>query len=206
MTTAAGWYDEQGRQLVVASVATARACFYIGEAVGLLGGWAVSPSSPSNVLKPQWSPVRAVFSVPVPAPVRSYGENWQIEVAGNPAQAASLQFQLNGQQYSINLGALSAPTPAAVAYTVEDTMLFRNNPAQLLTIAINTSYSFGGIELPRALQFADYYSIDDRSSTYLWSVDGGMYLRAYDRTSGEELSTGTTISDSFKLFIAGHLF
>ena len=206
MTTAAGWYDEQGRQLVVASVATARACFYIGEAVGLLGGWAVSPSSPSSVRRPQWSPVRAVLTVPIPAQIRSYGENWQVEVVGNPTQPASLQFQLNGQQYSVNLGALSAPTPAAVAYTVEDTMLFRNNPAQLLTIAINTSYSFGGIELPRALQFADYYSIDDRSSTYLWSVDEGVYLRAYDRTNREELSTGTSVSDSFKLFIAGHLF
>ena len=206
MTTAAGWYDEQGRQLVVASTASARACFYIGEAVGLLSGWAVSPSSPSSVRRPQWSPVRAVFSVPIPAPIRSYGEGWQVEVVGNPAQSASLQFQLNGQQYSINLGALSAPAPAAVSYAVQDTMLFRNNPAQLLTIAINTSYSFGGIELPRALQHADYYSIDDRSSTYLWSVDGGMYLRAYDRSTHEEISAGTSVVDSFKLFVAGHLF
>jgi len=206
MTSAAGWYDEQGRQLVVASTASARACFYIGEAVGLLSGWAVSPSSPSSVRRPQWSPIRAVLTVPIPAQIRSYGDNWQIEVVGNPTQPASLQFQLNGQQYSINLGALSTPTPAAVAYTVEDTMLFRNNPAQLLTIAISTSYSFGGIELPRALQHADYYSVDDRNSTYLWNVDEGMYLRAYDRTSGEELSAGTSVSDTFRLFIAGHLF
>jgi len=206
MTTAAGWYDEAGRQLVVASVASARACFYIGEAVGLLSGWAVSPSGPSRVLKPQWSPVRAVLTVPIPAPVRSYGENWQIEVAGNPAQAVSLQFQLNGQQYFVNLGALSAPTRAAVEYAVDDTMLFRNNPAQLLSVSVNTTYSFGGIELPRALQHADYYSIDDRSSTYLWSVDEGMYLRAYDRTNREELSSGISVSDTFRLFIAGHLF
>ena len=206
MTTAAGWYDEAGRQLVVASVASARACFYVGEAVGLLSGWAVSPSSPSSVRRPQWSPVRAVLSVPIPAPVRSYGDNWQIEVVGNPTQPASLQFQLNGQQHSINLGALSAPEPAAVAYTVEDTMLFRNNPAQLLSVSVNTTYRFGGIELPRALQHADYYSIDDRSSTYLWHVDEGMYLRAYDRINREELSAGTSVSDTFRLFIAGHLF
>jgi hypothetical protein len=147
-----------------------------------------------------------VLTVPIPAQIRSYGDSWQVEVMGNPAQAASLQFQLDGQQYSINLGALSTPVAAAVAYTVDDTMLFRNNPAQLLTIAINASYSFGGIELPRALQFADYYSIDDRSSTYLWNVDEGRYLRAYDRTTHEELSSGMSVSDSFKLFIAGHIF
>jgi hypothetical protein len=206
MTTAAGWYDEAGRELVVASTTSARACFYVGEAVGLLSGWAVSPSSPSSVLKPQWSPVRAVFTVPVPAPVRSYGDNWQIEVIGNPAQSASLQFQLDGQQYSINLGALSAPEPAAVTYTVDDTMLFRNNPAQLLTVAVDATYSSGGIELPRALQHADYYSIDDRSSTYLWNVDEGRYLRAYDRYSREELSADTSVGDTFRLFVAGHIF
>jgi hypothetical protein len=206
MTTAAGWYDEAGRQLVVASTTSARACFYVGEAVGLLSNWAVSPSSPSNVLRPQWSPVRAVLTVPIPTQIRSYGDNWQIEVVGNPSQAASLQFQLDGQQYSINLGALSAPAPAAVSYAVLDTMLFRNNPAQLLSVSVNTTYSFGGIELPRALQHADYYSIDDRSSTYLWSVDEGRYLRAYDRTTHEELSTGTSVGDSFNLFIAGHIF
>jgi hypothetical protein len=206
MVTAAGWYDEAGRQLVVASTTSARACFYIGEAVGLLSGWAVSPSSPSTILRPQWSPVRAVFTVPVPAPVRGYGDNWQIEVVGDPTQAASLQFQLEGQQYSISLGALSVPTPAAVEYSVLDTMLFRNNPAQLLSVSVNTTYSSGGIELPRVLQFADYYSIDDRSSTYLWFVDEGKYLRAYNRTTHEELSAGTSVSDSFKLFIAGHIF
>jgi hypothetical protein len=205
MTTAAGWYDEAGRELVVASVATARACFYIGEAVGLLSNWAVSPSSPSTNPRPQWTPVRAVFTVPVPN-IRSYGEGWQIEVIGNPAQSASLQFQLDGQQYSINLGALPAPEPAAVTYTVDDTMLFRNNPAQLLSVSVSTTYSSGGIELPRALQFADYYSIDDRNSTYLWNVDEGKYLRAYDRTNREELSAGTSINDSFRLFIAGHIF
>ena len=85
-------------------------------------------------------------------------------------------------------------------------MLFRNNPAQLLSVSVSSTYRFGGIELPRALQHADYYSIDDRSSTYLWSVDEARYLRAYDRTNREELSTGTSVSDSFKLFIAGHLF
>jgi hypothetical protein len=206
MVTAAGWYDEAGRELVVASVATARACFYVGEAVGLLSNWAVSPSSPSNVLKPQWSPVRAVFSVPVPAPVRSYGDSWQVEVVGNPTQAASLQFELNGQQYSINLGALPAPEPTAVSYSVLDTMLFRNNPAQLLSVSVNAVYSSGGIELPRALQHADYYSIDDRSSTYLWNVDEGKYLRAYDRYSREELSADTSVGDTFRLFVAGHIF
>jgi hypothetical protein len=139
-------------------------------------------------------------------PIRSYGDNWQIEVVGNPSQAASLQFQLNGQQHSINLGALSVPAPAAVEYTAIDTMLFRNNPAQLLSVSVNATYSFGGIELPRALQHADYYSIDDRSSTYLWHVDEGRYLRAYDRTTHEELSAGTSVSDTFRLFIAGHIF
>jgi hypothetical protein len=205
MVTAAGWYDEAGRQLVVASTTSARACFYIGEAVGLLSGWAVSPSSPSDIRRPQWTPVRAVFTAPVPD-IRSYGEGWQIEVVGNPAQSASLQFQLNGQQHSINLGALSAPAPAAVEYTAIDTMLFRNNPAQLLSVSVNATYSSGGIELPRALQYADYYSIDDRSSTYLWSVDEGRYLRAYNRSTHDELSAGTSVSDSFRLFIAGHIF
>jgi len=206
MTTAAGWYDAQGRQLLVAQTGVARACFYIGEAVGLLSNWAVSPSSPSDIRRPQWSPVRAVFTVPVPAPIRSYGDCWQIEVIGNPAQAASLQFQLDGQQYSVNLDPLPAPTPAAVGYSAIDTMLFRNNPAQLLSVSVNATYGSGGIELPRALQYADYYSIDDRNSTYLWNVDEGRYLRAYNRSTHEELSVGTSINDSFKLFIAGHIF
>jgi len=53
MTTAAGWYDAQGRQLLVAQTGVARACFYIGEAVGLLSNWAVSPSSPKKEKRKQ---------------------------------------------------------------------------------------------------------------------------------------------------------
>jgi hypothetical protein len=204
--TAAGWYDEQGRQLLVAETGTARACFYIGEAVGLLSDWAVSPSGPSDVRRPQWSPIRAVFSVPVPDPVRSYGDSWQVEAMGSPGDPAQLSFKLDGQQHNIDLPALPPPVAAGVAYSVVDTFWFRNTPAQLLSVSVNATYDSGGIELPRALQFADYYSVDDRSGTYLWAVDEGRYLRAYSRATHEELSAGTGVDDSFKLFIAGHLF
>lgn len=205
MATAAGWYDEAGRQLLVAEVSTARACFYIGEAVGLLTDWAVSPSSPSTILRPQWSPVRAVLSVPIP-PVRSYGEGWQVEVLGDPSQSAGLSFRLNGEQHTINLAALSAPPPVAVSYGVLDTMFFRNSPAQLLRLTVNGDYPSGGFELPRALMDADYYSVDDRNSTYLWFIDEGRYMRAYNRQSREEVAVDTPVADSFNLFIAGHLF
>ena len=206
MTTAAGWYDEQGRQLLVAETAVARACFYIGEAVGLLSDLAVSPSGPSDVRHAQWSPVRAVFTVPVPDPVRSYGDSWQVEVMGSPGDPAQLSFKLGGQEHNIDLAALPPPAAAEVAYSVVDTFWFRNTPAQLLSVTVNTTYTGGGIYLPRALQHADYYAVDDRSSTYSWFVDEATYLRAYVRSSGDEVAEGTTVSDTFGLFVAGHLF
>jgi len=206
MTTAAGWYDEQGRQLLAAQTAAARACFYIGEAVGVLSDWAVSPSGPSDVRRPQWSPVRAVLSVPVPDPVRSYGDCWQVEAMGSPSDPAQLSFKLDGQRHTIDLPALPPPAAAEVAYSVVDTFWFRNAPAQLLSVTVNATYASGGICLPRALQHADYYAVDDRSSAYLWFVDEATYLRAYVRSSGNEVAAGTPISDAFHLFVAGHLF
>lgn len=207
MTTAAGWFDERGRQLLVAEVTVARACFLIGEAVGLITDLAVSPTaaSASTVLKAQWSPIRAVLTKPFPAGVRSYGENWQVEVMSNPAQAASLSFKVDGVDYSINLDALQPPTPEVISYAVEDTMLFRNQPAQLLVVTVNGAYQSGGLELPRTLRDASYYAIDDRTSTYIWHVEENKF-RAYVRSTGNEVAPNTSVSDQFKLFIAGHLY
>jgi hypothetical protein len=207
MMTEAGWYDEQGKQLLVATESPARACFLIREAVGLITNMAASPtaSSASNVLKAQWSPVRAVLTKPFPASIRSYGENWQIEVISDPTQSASLAFKMDGNDNIINLSALSAPAQELISYAVIDTMLFRNQPAQLLEVSVNGTYQTQGLELPRALRDANYYAVDDHTSTYLWAVEENR-LRAYSRASGNEVAQGTHISDSFNLFVAGHLY
>ncbi len=119
------------------------ACFLIREAVGLITNMAASPtaSSASNVLKAQWSPVRAVLTKPFPASIRSYGENWQIEVISDPTQSASLAFKMDGNDNIINLSALSAPAQELISYAVIDTMLFRNQPAQLLEVSVNGAHT-----------------------------------------------------------------
>ncbi|MEJ5251916.1 MAG: hypothetical protein WHX60_08520 [Armatimonadota bacterium] len=204
MTTQAGWYDEYGRQLVEASPASARACFYLGSAVGLITDLAALPNTAlqSTILKPQWN-VRAVLTLPFPSSIRLYGEGWQFEVLSDPSQSASLSGKVDGQDFTISLSALSAPQPQLLSWQIIDTALFRNSPAQRLLIQVNGDYPAGGIELPRALRDADYYSVDDRLAMWLWYVEGNK-LRAYSRSTGQEASG--SISDTFVLFIAGHLY
>lgn len=204
MVTRAGWYDGAGRPLLEASTSSARACFYLGSAVGLITDLAVLPTTAyaSTILKPQWD-VRAVLTLPFPSSVRLYGEGWQFEVIADPSQPASLGGKLDGQEFSISLSALPSPGPQLLSWSVIDTALFRNSPAQRLLVSVNGDYSAGGIDLPRELRDADYYSIDDRLSAYTWHIEGNK-LRAYSRSTGQEASGA--VQDTLIMFVAGHLY
>lgn len=204
MVTQAGWYDSMGRQLLEASVSSARACFYLGSAVGLLTDLAVLPNTAyaSTVLKTQWD-VRAVLTLPFPSSIRLYGEGWQFEFISDTGQPASLTGKLDGQQFSMSLSALPPAQPQLLSWSIIDTALFRNSPSQRLLVQVNGDYPAGGIDLPRELRDADYYSVDDRLSDYTWHIEGNK-LRAYYRSAEQEVSG--TVQDSFILFIAGHLY
>lgn len=206
MTTTAGWYDDKGRQMVEATTSSARACFYLGSAIGLLTGLAALPTTalPSSVLKPQWD-VRAVLTKPFPSAVRLYGEGWQFEVVADPSQAASLSGSVDGVPFTITLDALPAPQPQLLSWSVVDTMLFRSSPVQRLSVNVNGAYPAGGIELPRELKDADYYDTEDITSAYRWEVWENT-LHAIRKDSGTEVAAGTNIVDSFILFISGHIY
>lgn len=192
--------------MVEATTSSARACFYLGDTAGLITSLAVSPTTalPSSILKAQWA-VRAVLTKPFPASIRSYGEGWQFEVVADPSQAASLTGSVDGVPFTVQLDPLPTPTPSLLAWSVIDTMLFRNSPVQRLSVTVSGAYPNGGIELPRELRGADYYDTEDITSAYRWEVWENT-LHAIRKDSGTEVAAGTNIVDSFILFISGHIY